>query len=134
MEGIVCEAITINGGQIGGEYDGYYYDGAIAGSSAASIGCGKSSSSTCGTITIGTGITCVVVSWHSSNTSYNCIGHYNITHTPCDIIFGEFKAFDKASHYWYNGIDAYNSNSPQSCGGINVEHGADCLELKPDTP
>ena len=128
-----CEAITINGGQIGGDYDGYYYDGAIAGTNAASIGCGNSSLSTCGTITIGTGITSVVVYW-GNDRSQNYIGPSNRIRTICDVFFGGVKAFDKARHYWYDGIDAYNSTLPKSCGGINVGRGEDCLVLTPDTP
>lgn len=103
-----CGAITINGGQI--------KRAVAATADAASIGCGISNS--CGTIIIGTGITSIVVEGVENK---NLIGNPVISNTNCDIFFGDFKAFDKDSHQWYDGSsDAYNSNKPVSCGGITV--------------
>ena len=117
-------AITINGGQI---------KRAVAGTdNTASIGCGTRS--TCGTIIIGTGITSVVVEGSENN---NLIGNPVITNTNCDIFFGNFKAFDKDRHKWYDGdSDAYDSNEPVSCGGITVviDDGPYSWYLTPATP
>lgn len=62
-----CEAITINGGQIGGEYEGYFYVGAIGGQYAAGIGSGQNGN--CKAITIGAGITFVTATRGSNNSN-----------------------------------------------------------------
>ena len=125
-----CGTITISGGQIGGEIDNWYYDGAVAGESAASIGCGASGS--CGTITIGAGITYVIVS--GSNYSYNRIGG---DWAACDVYFGNLKVYDKTAHEWYNSSTGnYNAGSLNNgnYGGLKFENGVGCWILTPVTP
>jgi len=65
-----CGNIEISGGQVGGDYGGGLYYGAIGGEFAAGIGCGDDG--TCGDITIGAGITFVTA--RKGDNTYNCIG------------------------------------------------------------
>lgn len=65
-----CGYIEISGGQVGGNYGGWIYYGAIGGEFSAGIGCGDGG--TCGGITIGAGITFVTA--RKGNYANNCIG------------------------------------------------------------
>ncbi len=65
-----CGYIEISGGQVGGDYGGWIYYGAIGGEFSAGIGCGDGG--TCGVITIGAGITFVTA--RKGNYANNCIG------------------------------------------------------------